>query len=140
VAPGDYVLQARANIRDAAAGAGAGGRGGRGRGPIQQVLWASANLSVAGQPVPDIILNLQDGMTVTGSVQFDGQAAPPEDLSSIRVALVSRGTGEFEIGNVPPAEVEPNGSFRIAGVAPGTYSINAAIGGGRGGRLGGRGG
>jgi uncharacterized protein (DUF2141 family) len=136
VAPGDYVLQARAPVRDPAAeagGPGRGGRGGRGRGPVLQVLWASTDLAVTGQPLPDIVLNLREGMTVSGSVQFEGNATPPDDLSTIRVMLEPRGARAFEIGGTLPTEVDASGQFRIPGVSPGTYALTAAIGfGGRG--------
>ena len=136
VAPGDYVLQARATIRGESGGAGGPARGGRGgRGPILQVLWAATDLSVNGQPMPDIVLNLREGMTVTGSVRFDG-GTPPEDLSIIRIALEPRGSNTLEIGGVPPAEVSAAGQFRITGVSPGTYTIAAGIGGGGRGRAG----
>jgi hypothetical protein len=145
VTPGDYVLQARATVRDAAASAAAapavGGRGGRGgQGPISQVLWAAVNLGVGGQPLPDIVLTLQDGMTVSGQVQFDGPGTPPADLSDVRVNLTARGPQTFEIGGTPPAQANAAGRFTLTGVAPGRYALSATLGGGGGGRAGGAGG
>ncbi len=150
VTPGDYVLQARATVRDAAApGAAspaAGGRGGRGgaQGQISQVLWAAVNIGVGGQPLPDIVLTLQDGMTVSGQVQFDGTGQPPADLSNVRVTLTARGPQTFEIGGTPPAQADAAGRFTLTGVAPGRYALSATLGGGgggavRGGGAGGRG-
>jgi len=140
VTPGDYSLQARATVRDTTATTPTGGRGGRGgQGPVVQVLWAAADVSVGGQPLPDIVLNLQNGMTVSGQVRFEGTSPPPSDLSQVQVLLTPRGAQAFEIGGMPPAQVDAGGRFSIPGVAPGRYSLSAALtgGGGRGG--GGRG-
>jgi hypothetical protein len=141
VTPGEYSLQARAAIRDAntqAAGLGRG-RGGQGAGAIAQVLWAAADVSVGGQPLPDMVLNLQPGMTVSGRVRFEGSGQAPDDLTIVRVSLSSRGPQTFEIGGLPPVQAEASGSFSIPGVAPGHYSLTATMAGaGRGG--GGRGG
>jgi hypothetical protein len=135
VTPGDYSLQARATVREASPQGEAGRGRGRGQGAIAQVLWAAADVSVGGQPLPEIVLNLQPGMTVGGRVQFDGGNAPPDDLSMVRVSLAGRGPQTFEIGGTPPTQADATGRFTIPGVAPGRYSITATLtGGGRGGR------
>jgi len=145
VTPGQYTLQARATIRDAApvadtsqpAGRGAprgGGPGGRGGpGSIAQVLWASQDVSVSGQPVTGVTLTLQPGMTVTGRVDFRGASAAPTDLTRVRVQLSPRGQQTFEAGNVQPAVVDAAGQFVLHGVAPGRYAISANVAGGGGG-------
>jgi hypothetical protein len=161
VTPGQYTVMARAMIRpstpaaqsDQAVALGRGGRGGgqggqAGRGGPTQILWAAADIAVAGQNVSDITLVLHAGMTIGGRVAFEGTSlAPPVDLTRVRISLSSRGQ-QNEMGNVPPAQVDASGNFKIIGVAPGRYSISAnvppaaqtgaAAGGGRGG--GGRGG
>lgn len=135
VTPGDYMLQARAVVRSPVDGAApARGRGRGPQGPIAQVLWASADVGVGGQPLPQIVLNLQSGMTVSGVVRFEGSGPAPTDLSEVRVTLAPRGPQEFEIGGVPPTQADESGRFRITGVAPGRYTLSAALGGGRGGR------
>jgi uncharacterized protein (DUF2141 family) len=151
VTPGRYMLQARSTVREVDPDAepapqGRGGRGGRGGfggrgGPIAQVLWAAMDLSIAGTDLSGLVLNLQPGMTVSGQVQFDGAAERPADLTRLRVNLTPRGQQAFEVGGVPPAEVDDIGRFTVRGVAPGHYSVQANVGGpGRGGRGGGGGG
>jgi hypothetical protein len=147
VTPGQYTLMVRAPVRQAdanappdaqAGGLGAGGRGGRGGfaaaggrggpGPITQVLWALADVSIDGRDVSDIALNLQPGMTISGRVGFDAATAqPPTDLTRVRVSLQPAGQS-FEIGPPLSAQVEATGSFTVTGVAPGKYSLRGNVG------------
>ena len=146
VAPGQYSLQARAAIRtqdpnaQAAVGRAAGpGRGGQDFGPggrggqVAQVLWAAMDISVTGQPLQNLVLNLQPGMRISGRIDFQGTTSqPPADLTRVRISLAPRGSQGFEMGGIPPAVVDAQGRFTITGVAPGRYMISAAapIGGG----------
>jgi hypothetical protein len=148
VPPGQYRVMARANIRAvdpaaqavAAANAQAAGRGGRGGaagpggqggrggpGQITQVLWGSADIAVSGEDVTNVSVSLKPGMTLTGRVSFEGQSAlPPTDLTRVRINLSARGSQPgLDLGGLPPAEVDATGLFRIKGVPPGRYSINA---------------
>jgi uncharacterized protein (DUF2141 family) len=151
VAPGQYRLMARSVVRApdqnpqqaGAAGRGGdqGGRGGRGGpGTIQQVLWASTDLTVSGQNISDLVIQLQPGMTLRGRVSFEATSGqPPADLSRVRVNLAARGQQQFEGGGTPPAQVDASGQFTIPGVTPGRYAINGVVPGG-GGQNAGRGG
>ena len=149
VPPGQYRVMARANIRavdpaaqavaaanaQAAGRGGAGGRGGfpggaggrGGPGQIAQVLWGSADISVTGEDVNNVNVSLQPGMTLSGRVSFEGQSAlPPTDLTRVRVNISARGVQPgLDLGGLPPAEVDASGTFKIKGVPPGRYSINA---------------
>jgi hypothetical protein len=142
VTPGEYEMQARATIRQApdVSAAGAGQGRGRGAGPVQQVFWASAPVSVGGQDISGVTLQLQPGMTVSGRVEFSGAAGPPLDVTAVRVGLSPRGAETFEIGGTPMVQVDEAGRFTITGVAPGHYVFTASLAAGRGARGGGRGG
>ena len=157
IAPGQYRVMARANIRavdpaaDAAAAAGVaagrGGRGGGGMGPggrggpgqIVQVLWGSADINVAGEDVPGVSITLQPGMTVSGRITFESSSTlPPTDLSRVRVTLSPRGSQQgLDMGGIAPAQVDATGRFTIPGVVPGRYSLNANAAAGGGGVAGG---
>jgi hypothetical protein len=141
VAPGQYRLMARAVIRaplpNAQGGRGGapdqGGRGGGrgGAGAIQQVLWASMDLTVSGQNITDLVIALQPGMALTGRLSFEGSSLPPPtDLTRVRVNINPRGQQLFEGGAMPPAQVDASGRFTINGVAPGRYSISGGVPGG----------
>jgi carboxypeptidase family protein len=141
VPPGQYRLMARAVVRAPEAnpqgGRGGapdqGGRGGGRGGPgaIQQVLWASTDLSVSGQNITDLVIALQPGLSLAGRVSFEGTSLPPPtDLTRVRVNLTPRGQQLFEGGGMPPAQVDASGRFTINGVAPGRYSIGGGVPGG----------
>lgn len=153
VAPGQYRVSARAQVRDAQAVAaaqaqaqqaqqqgqaqgGRGGRGlqdllgGRGRGNAipSETLWALAEVSVNGQDQTGVSLQLQPGMTVSGQLAFDRTTlTPPTDLTRARVTIATVGTQDAEFGGLPAATVDANGRFSIAGVPPGRYSLRATI-------------
>jgi protocatechuate 3,4-dioxygenase beta subunit len=158
VTPGQYTISARAiqpaavdasQTQTTAAQAGQpgqrGARGGPGGpgGPFGRggaggdVLWASADVTVSGQNLSDVALTLQEGMTISGRVEFRGQAAqPPTDLTTVRVNVTPQGQQLLDIGpGVQPAQVDANGTFTVKGVPPGKYVVraNIAAGGGRGG-------
>jgi hypothetical protein len=159
ITPGQYTISARATIRqqnqseDAltqqqqqsqqqTSGRGGGGfqfgpRGG-GPGTIAQVLWASTDVTVAGQNLPNVVLNLQPGMAVSGTVAFQSSSlAPPTDLTRVRVTIQARGSSSADVGGIPPGQVDATGHFTITGVPPGHYVLQGSApagGGGAGGR------
>jgi len=152
VIPGQYSVVARGQMRVvdpaapeqevAVAGARGGGRGGRGQGgPPPQILWAMADVAVDGTDQSGINLQLQTGMTVSGRIAFDGQGAPPSDLTRLRVNLVTVGAPAVDFGNIPAASVDASGRFTLQGVPPGRYSLRGTgQGGGAGAGGAGRGG
>lgn len=150
VIPGQYSVVARGQVRAMPTGAEAetamAGRAGRGGGrgagfPPPEVLWALADISVDGRDQTGISLQLQRGMTISGRLAFNGQGAPPADLTRARVNLTTVGTPDVDFGGIPAASVDASGRFTMAGVPPGRYSLRGNIGGGGGiALLGGRGG
>lgn len=145
VAPGQYRVTARAQIRlpqpgteaevpAVQAGGRGGGRGGRGQNVPTEILWAQSEVTVDGRDLNDVALQLQQGMTVTGRVVFDGTSLlPPTDLTRVRVTLTAVGSQDAEFGNIPPATVDASGRFTITGVAPGKYSLRGNAPAGTGG-------
>ena len=152
VPPGQYTLVARATIggagREGGPGgraAGPGGRGpmtfggrgellaGRGRGeaaaadPIR--LWATADVTVDGRNVSNVVLTLQPGMSVSGRLVFEGTTVPPPaDLTRVRVTLapvVMPGTSG-EVATASAGRVDAEGRFTIASVVPGRYRLSAS--------------
>jgi hypothetical protein len=89
-------------------------------------LWAQEPIQVNGQPVGPLNLQLREGLTFAGSVVFEGTTLPP---GAVRVSLGAT-TGNSGLPDVPMfrqnasiAQVTPAGTFELAGIAPGVYSL-----------------
>jgi len=146
VPPGQYRVMARGAVRDPNV-QNAQGRGGRGGGPggqggpggpggrgagILQVLWGSADVNVNGQDINGVAITLAEGMTLSGSIRFDGSGVPPTDLTTVRINLMPRGAAQqaMDFGPTPQPTIDASGHFTIKGVLPGKYTLSAGIGGG----------
>ena len=106
--PADYLVTARANLP--------------GGGP-NAVLWATANVTVSGDGIVQVPLELRRGFTVTGRVQFDATKAPPTDMRGWRVGLGPvLGRNEVSLG-VNDADVQPDGTFTLTGVPSGRFRV-----------------
>jgi uncharacterized protein (DUF2141 family) len=88
-------------------------------------LWAVQDVTVDGNFTPNVSLALQEGMTITGSVSFDGSAAQPQ-LNRMRVTLGPLGQSMMQSGiSTFTGSVDANGRFTFVGVSPGQYRIRA---------------
>jgi hypothetical protein len=111
VPPGSYVLRARNNDRDAP-------------------LYATQPLSVSGGDVNNVIVVLQKGGALAGSIVFQpGSTAAPNDLTQVRVVAQSIDPLD-DVGPMPNSRVNKDGTFTLDGVSVGDHLIRAAGGGG----------
>jgi hypothetical protein len=118
--PGEYTITARAS---------AGPAGPAPAAATAPMLWASTEISVAGNDLSDLVLRLEPGMTITGRVKFEGTVLqPPPDLSrvSLRMTGAPNATGVTVSINLSNAAVAPDGSFTFSSVTPGRYLISAS--------------
>ena len=107
VAPGQYAIVAR----------------------IGTALSASTEIAVEGERVSGISLVLGPGITVSGSVRFEGTTLTPSP-SSVRVTLQPvQAMGSARVS--PSATVQPDGRFTLQGATPGRYRLVATAGGAR---------
>jgi 5-hydroxyisourate hydrolase-like protein (transthyretin family) len=126
VPPGSYRLIARAVVGQPG-GRGAGPLGGiRPLGPLQPGairLWGAVDLPVEGRNLTNVLVTLQQGLTVSGRVVFQGTTQqPPSDLTRLRVNLVPADPAANP-GFLQNAAgvVDAAGKFTIASVVPGLY-------------------
>lgn len=127
VAPGQYVLQARQGRRGGGGGRRAGGPGAAAPGAAApaapEVLWGETPVFVDGRAVTGVSVSMQPGMKVSGQLVFEG-AAPPADLTRVRVALAPASQGQgLDLAQNAPADLDASGNFTITGVAPGRYTV-----------------
>jgi len=130
VAPGDYLIAARASSQPPAAR----GRGsGPGRQPVMD-LWAGTNVTVNGRDIEGLQIQMQPGITLSGRLAFSGERLePPGNLQSVSLRLTPVGVEGAAVGDAP-VQASADGTFEISGVAPGRYVLSAMVprAGGRG--------
>jgi uncharacterized protein (DUF2141 family) len=119
LSPGRYVITARS-----VPGAPASSTPSTPSTPTTGPLWAMADVTVNGVD-QSVGLMLQPGVTVSGKVVFDGMTLqPPASMTTMRVSMPAMQTSSVAIG-VTPASVNADGTFVIAGAAPGTYKLTS---------------
>lgn len=111
VAPGEYTLVART------------GSPGRAEAGVSPAKWSVTDLTVDGRDQPDIILRLEPGVRISGSIVFERAAqTPPADLSALDISLIA--PNSRIVGPVAPqATVDPAGRFVFPSVVRGRYAL-----------------
>ena len=125
IPPGGYKIVARSMPRNP-------GTPGPGSGPAQQPvrLWANADITVAGQDITGLVLELQRGATISGQVAIQATSTPPPaDLSKVMISVFpsSPEPAMMMAGGNSQALVEANGRFTVSDVLPGSYRVTAAV-------------
>ena len=89
-----------------------------------ETLWAAASVPLAGG-TSRVSLNLQRGMTVSGSVVFNGPSTAAIDVSKLRltVAPADEWASRAESMIVRDVAVTADGQFTVRGVVPGRYRV-----------------
>jgi hypothetical protein len=94
-------------------------------------LWANASVTVAGQDITGLVLELQRGATISGQVTIQATATPPPaDLSRMMISVFPSAPESQAMmmgGGMSQAQVEANGRFTISDVFPGSYRISATL-------------
>jgi hypothetical protein len=130
VPPGTYRLIARAAVAQAGGRGSPGPLGGiRPLGPQSTAirLWGSVDVPVDGRNLTNVLVTLQQGLTVSGRVAFQGTTQqPPADLTRLRVNLMPADPAGMPGGMQNAAgTVDASGKFTIASVVPGLYRLTA---------------
>ncbi len=125
--PGQYTLTART--------VGAPGA------PSAATLWASAPLTIAGQNITGLVMQLQTGMSVSGRVAMNAtRLPPPPNLAGVVVAVTPPATTQnpmgaifglaaMSLGGVTNTQMtREDGTFEVTGLTPGSYLVNGVFG------------
>jgi hypothetical protein len=143
IQPGAYTLTARAapptpggrqtpDSRGAMmAAALAGMASGMGGAASTLSLWARESITVNGQSVGPLGLQLRDGLTVSGTVVFEGSTPPSADAVRVGVAEPSANTGMPDMlmfrMNPSVGQAREDGTFELTGLVPGTYRLSVMM-------------
>jgi protocatechuate 3,4-dioxygenase beta subunit len=115
VAPGQYTLIART---------GSGQRGAVAAAAAMPPEWSATDLVVDGNDRTDLALTVRPGPTVSGRLVFEGASSAPVDPAGLNLSLV--GTAPIPgVASTFRAAVQPEGSFRVPSLAPGSYVVRA---------------
>jgi protocatechuate 3,4-dioxygenase beta subunit len=109
IVPGPYVMTAHDMVPPAS--------------PAEhsQHTGTSSDLDVPPDGVTGLTIALQDALTVSGMLKYDG-ASPGPDLSSLRVELRQDGVGVLARNSGGPTTAA-DGRFTLSGVLPGRYRV-----------------
>jgi len=108
ITPGSYVFSART-----AAG------------------WALTDVDVQGDDIRGLSVTLQQSVSVSGTVRFEGGATAPP-LSNVRVNLAPQVSGNgVVVSSGLGVNASADGRFTITGVSPGRYRLTAFLPGAR---------
>jgi protocatechuate 3,4-dioxygenase beta subunit len=133
VPPGQYVIVARATttVRTEVPTGPASPTGAAA--PVQSIQTVQTTstgrttVSVDGQPLTGVVVALDGGRSVSGRVLFEGGAQP--DLTRVRMTAslqMIQTPGVQGMGSPQPAQIGPDGSFKIVGVPPGRYTLRVS--------------
>jgi hypothetical protein len=107
VTPGAYTLSARADRQGGTA------------------LWASADVVVDGQAVEGVSLNMQDGLTIGGTILFEADGVDaPDTFTRARINFLPT-SGGFMINQ--GGTTVTNSGFQARGMIPGRYRVLATF-------------
>jgi hypothetical protein len=118
VPPGQYTLLARASRPIANPD---------GSPAPAQMVWASTQIAVDGEPISGVVLSLEPGLTIGGRIRFQESALKRPDPRTIRIS--ARPFDTQTTVSFAPASVTAgaDGRFSIAGVIPGRYRLSASF-------------
>jgi protocatechuate 3,4-dioxygenase beta subunit len=89
-------------------------------------LFGDEDVDVTGDELPEVILRLEEGAKVSGTVVFEGDAPRPA-LENVRLSLSALSPSRMASGG-GSSNPQADGTFAIQYVPPGEYRANAFLG------------
>jgi hypothetical protein len=96
--------------------------------PTDPTLWAEVPISLGTRPLAALAIPLREGLKVSGTVTFQGSAAPPapEARGSINISLEAADGRSADLMSIARGRVDPNGTFTTMGVPAGKYILRVS--------------
>lgn len=92
--------------------------------PPGPTVWGQRSVEVEDRDLKDIVVTLQRGASISGRVVFEGPSArPPADVLARTPVLVETADGRNLGSLFPLTGIDPDGTFRSAGLPPGKYIV-----------------
>jgi hypothetical protein len=93
--------------------------------PVEPTLWADVPVSVGPGDLEDVAVPMQNGLRVSGRVEFSGSATPPsaDQFPTIGLTLDPADGRTEGLGSAVRGRVESTGQFTTMGVPPGKYLL-----------------
>jgi hypothetical protein len=117
VVPGAYTLWARSDPSPPVDA----------RGRDAPTLWGRATLIVNGSDVSGVVLRLESGARVSGTIRFDGASQAPA-LDGVQITLSPRLRGGAPFTRSLAATPDASGRFLFSSVPPGPYDVQVGLG------------
>jgi hypothetical protein len=91
--------------------------------PADTSLWAETRVDVGGSATTGLLLDMRQGATLTGRVEFEGAGSPPPmpRLQPTVSAAFQPASWPIAFGNWLGTRVAPDGTFITQGLPPGSY-------------------
>lgn len=93
--------------------------------PTEPTLWAEVPVSLGTRALAGLPVVLREGLTVSGTVAFQGSAIQPtpEARGSISISLEPADGRSADLTAIARGRVDPNGTFITMGVPAGKYIL-----------------
>ena len=121
VAPGQYRVMART--------------GGPGRGATGPVFWAASDVTIEGQDLSGLVLQLQPGLSLMGRLKIDASRLAAPDLTSVSIMAIPMGNPRDQVGMLAGIvgggggqSARADGTFELGGLIPGPHLLQALQG------------
>ncbi len=96
--------------------------------PEQPTVWADMTVGVGSKDISDLTVTLRPGLTVSGTINFNGTATQPtpEQRAGLSISLEPADGRTSSLANMVRGRAETSGTFTTTGVPSGKYILRVS--------------